>query len=176
LLLLNNKLNEQMKNTLKLLILSLVLLSACGKDDSSAPQLGLSGTVTFDGTSYAIANGVLTLQESGGNAIGQFFLADGTLEPTSSGVSTSDSQIIISVSAVAKGASTLVEGSYATSTDVPDMYADVAVTTADGQKTAFTGGTVTISGSGNTYNLTFNVPFGQGVTLTGSVMGTYANP
>ena len=164
------------KILLTLSILSILIITSCGKDDGGDIQVGLTGTITFNGESHSIANGVLSLRESGGNTIGEFFLADGTLEPTSTGVSTGDSQIIISVVAVSKGTSTLAEGAYATSTDVPDMYADVAVTTSDGKSEAFTGGTVDISGSGNTYTLTFDVPFGSSIELSGTVKGTFVNP
>ncbi|WP_425392849.1 hypothetical protein [Ekhidna sp.] len=163
------------KIALSITIAGLLLISSCGKDDEGPTVIGLSGTVTYDGESYAISNGIFSLSVEDGNAEGEFFIADGTLTPTSTGVSTSDSQIIISVVATSKGTSTLASGNYETSTDVPDKYADIQVTTSDGGKQAFTGGIVKISGSESTYSLTFEVPFGQGVELTGSVSGTFVN-
>ncbi len=157
---------------------SFLFITSCGDDDSDGgTSVGLSGTLTYDGETYAIANGILTLGQEEDNAVGQFFMADGTLESTSSNqVSTSDSQIIISIVATSRGTATLGNGDYATSTDVPDKYADVQVTTTDGQRQAFANGIVSITGSGNTYTIEFDVPFGQGVTLTGTVSGTYENP
>ena len=169
-----------MKKTLLLLsILSLFVLSSCG-DDDAGNTVGLSGSVTYDGEEYAIANGIFNLSEDDGDALGRFFLADGTLELSSpTQVTTSDSEIIIVMSAVSKGTSNLANGDYATSTNVPDLYVDIAVTTFDGEneirRDAFTNGTVAISGSGSTYTLTFNASFGSGITLTGSVNGTFAD-
>ncbi|GAB4244040.1 MAG: hypothetical protein Tsb0034_22110 [Ekhidna sp.] len=155
-------------------VLSLLVIVSCGKDDDPTP--GLSGTINYNGESYSIKNGIFSLSESGGNASGSFFIADGVITSSSSNsVSSSDSNIIITVTATDKNASSLSAGDYATSTNVPDKFADVSVTTADGRKEAFTGGTVSISGSGNTYTVAFDVPFGQGVTMTGSVSGTYVN-
>lgn len=77
--------------------------------------------------------------------------------------------------ATSTGSNILESGDYETSTDVPARYVDVQVTTSGGSRQAFTGGIVSISGSANTYSLTFDVPFGQGVELTGSVNGTFVN-
>ncbi|MEO9869970.1 hypothetical protein [Ekhidna sp.] len=169
------------KLLLSISMLSILFISSCGDDDSDdTPSIGLSGTLNFDGQSYAIANGFFSLSMEDGNAEGAFFFADGTIEPTNTGVSSSDSQIIISVVATSRGTATLESGEYATSTNVPDLYADVAVTILDNGnpvgREAITGGSVSISGSQNTYNITFDVPFGQGVELTGSATGTFENP
>lgn len=166
------------KTILFLAVLSLFMLSSCGDDDGDDNNVtvGLSGTVMYDGSSYAIANGIFSLSVEDGNAEGEFFLADGVIEPTATGVSTGDSDIIISIVATSTGTTTLSSGDYQTSTNVPAQYVDVQVTTSSGSKQAFTGGTVNISGSGNTYNITFDVPFGQGVELSGTVSGTYENP
>ena len=164
---------------LLLSVFTLIIFTSCGDDDgdSGGTTPGLTGSVTFDGQSYTIANGVFSLSESEGNAEGAFFLADGTLEVTSANqVSSSDSQIIISISATARDASVLANGDYATSTDIPDRFVDLAVTTAGGRSEAFTNGTVSITGSGNTYTIVFDAPFAGGVTLTGTVSGTYENP
>lgn len=165
------------KLLLTLSIVSLLIITSCGDDDDATPTVGLSGTVTFNGQSYSIANGIFSLTVDDGDAIGEFFLADGTIESNGNGgVSSSDSEIIISISATATGATTLTAGDYETSTNVPDLYAFVSVVNSDGTSQSFVGGIVGISGSGNTYTITFtDVPFGQGVTLTGTVTGTYAN-
>lgn len=164
---------------------SLLFVVSCGDDDGDGNGggnvVGLNGTVTYDGSSYSIENGILNLGQSEGNAEGQFFIADGTLTVSgSNSVSTSDSQIIIVMTATSKGTSSLENGDYATSTDVPDLHVDLAVTTFDGdsqvRREAFTNGTVTISGSEDTYTVTFDAPFGSGIELTGSVDGTYVTP
>ncbi|WP_421763335.1 hypothetical protein [Ekhidna sp.] len=164
-----------MKKTLLFLaVISLFILSSCGGDeDDDMVSVGLIGTVSYDGTSYSIANGIFSLTIEDGNAEGEFFLADGVIEPTATGVSTGDSEIIISIVATSAGTTTLSSGNYQTSTNVPAQYADIQVTTSSGSKQAFTGGTVNISGSGNTYSITFDVPFGQGIELSGTVNGTY---
>ncbi|MEP0984794.1 hypothetical protein [Ekhidna sp.] len=162
------------KTFLFLAVISLFMLSSCGGDeDDDIASVGLNGTVSYDGTSYSIANGIFSLTIADGNAEGEFFLADGVIEPTATGVSTSDSEIIISIVATSTGTTTLSSGDYQTSTNVPAQYADIQVTTSSGSKQAFTGGTVNISGSGNTYTITFDVPFGQGIELSGTVNGTY---
>lgn len=167
-----------MKNLIVLLTLfSLAIVSSCGDDDSADPVAGLSGTVTFNGNTYTIANGLFSLSDDEGNAVGEFYLADGTItENSNGGVSSTDSEILIAVSATATGSTTLTNGDYATSTNVPDLYCFVTVSTSSGSSQSFTGGSVSISGSGNTYTLTFtDIPFGQGVTLSGTVAGTYEN-
>jgi len=122
-----------------------------------------------------MSNGTFDLTTSNGTAEGTFFLADGTLEITSTGATSSDSQIIISLSAFSRDTEVIESGDYATNTNVPDKYVFVGVSTADGTSQSVTGGTVTISGSGNTYTMSFDVPFGQGVELAGTVAGTYEN-
>ncbi|MEO1255137.1 MAG: hypothetical protein AAFY41_09660 [Bacteroidota bacterium] len=173
-----------MKNILLTLsVLALILFTACGDDDGDdnggdTMELGLSGTVNYNGEEYAIANGLFRLNLIAGDAVGEFYLVDGTIEATSSDqVSASNSQIVIVMTAESNDSSTLEDGDYATSTDIPDLTVDLAVTTFDDgnqvRREAFTNGTVNIQGSDNTYTVTFNAPFGQGITLTGTVSGTY---
>lgn len=159
-------------------IASLLIFSSCGSDDG--PSVGLNGTVTYNGTSYTIANGFFNLSSGSEEAIGTFFLADGILTSSSPNqVSSSDSQIFITMTARSRGSSVLTNGDYATSTDVPDLTVDLAITTVENgdqvRREAFTGGTISISGSENTYNITFDASFGSGITLTGSANGTYAS-
>lgn len=165
-----------MKNLLLTLsIFSILIITSCGSDDTSTNEVGLSGTIVFDGDSYTIANGIFTQEVDDGAAVGDFFMSDGTLTATSTGASSSDAEIIISVTAIHEGADVLGSGAYITNSATQDQYAFVSVTTGTSSQ-SFTGGTVNISGSGNTYNVTFvDVPFGQGVTLTGTITGTYSN-
>ncbi len=172
------------KIILFLSVFSILIFTSCGDNDDApvVPTVGLNGTIDFDGESYAIANGVFTQSMEDGNAIGVFYMSDGTIELNASGngVTSSNSRIVISINATSKGTSTLENGSYETSTLVPDKYASVRVSTVNNSMVvnndSVVGGEVAVSGSENTYNITFNdIPFGRGVKLTGSVNGTYAN-
>ncbi|WP_462247517.1 hypothetical protein [Ekhidna sp.] len=167
-----------MKKILPILsIFALILISSCGSDDTSTSEPKLSGTVTFDGQSYTVANGFFTQGETDGAAEGIFFISDGTFTVGSSGnVTASDATIIITIRAIHEGASVIGGGAYITNSITQDQYAFVTVQTASDESQSFVGGTVNISGSGNSYDVTFtDVPFGQGVTLTGTVTGTYSN-
>lgn len=169
-----------MKKVLFLLsIVSLVVVSSCGGDDDDATpvEVGLSGTVTFDGQSYTIANGIFNQTDDDGNAVGTFYMADGTISPgTNGGVTSSNSTIIIGLVAVAFESSTLENGNYDTNSNLNGMQANVTVSIDGVSNRSFTGGDVTLTGSGNSYNITFiDVPFGQGVTLSGTVTGVYSN-
>ncbi|MEO9869971.1 hypothetical protein [Ekhidna sp.] len=172
------------KTFLLLLILSLLIISSCG-DDAPVPDPstneGLSGTLTYNGKSFRMKSGVFASQDDDGDAFAQFFLGDGTvelIEPNT--VSFSNNKIEIRMTAVSKGTASLENGDYATTTNDPDLYVNLTVTTIEGFNTdtreALANGTVSISGSGNTYSLTFDVPFEEGVKLTGTVTGTYENP
>ncbi len=167
-----------MKNILLTLsILSVLIITSCGSDDTSTNEVGLSGTVVFDGESYTIANGTFALTVDDGDAVASFFMSDGELT-VSSGTGSTDGEIIISITAIHEGSDALGNGAYITNSTTQDQYAFVAVSTPENPtgSQSFTGGTVNISGSGSTYNVTFvDVPFGQGVTLTGTVTGTYSN-
>ena len=156
-----------------LALLSIVIITSCG-DDEETPPVGVGGTITFDGQSYTIASGVLTQSAITGATQVEFFLADGTV---SSSGSSSDSQIIIGIRAISEGTDTLEAGTYEVSRQVTTKYAFVTVSTATvSNLQSFAEGTIAVSGSGNTYNLTFNnVSFGSGITLTGSVSGTFGN-
>lgn len=168
--------NHLMKKLLLTLsVLSLLLISACGDDDDGGnPEVGLSGTITFDGESYSIANGFFSQSSTAVGIEGEFFLADGTVSSTGS---SSDSQIIIGLRAISEGTSSLESGSYEVNKQVNSKYAFVTIsTTSDSNIQSVQGGTIDISGSGNTFSLTFNdVAFGQGRELSGSVNGTFEN-
>ena len=169
-----------MKKVLFLLsIVSLVVISSCGGDDDDATpvEVGLSGTVTYDGQSYTIANGIFNQTDDDGNAVGTFYMADGTISPgTSGGVTSQNSTIVIGLVTVAENSSSLTNGNYDTNSNVNGMVATVVVSVDGVGNQSFTGGDVTLSGSGNSYNITFiDVPFGQGVTLSGTVTGVYSN-
>lgn len=162
---------------LALLILSVSLFISCGDDEDNNPQttVGLSGSVTFNGQTYAIANGIIDeLSNAAGTEL-QFLMADGTV---SSSGSSSDSQIIIALRAISEGTETLEGGAYEVNRQVTSKYAFVTVTTASAPNVqSIVGGTIDISGSDNTFTLTFNNVsfFGGDVKLTGSVSGTFEN-
>ena len=166
-----------MKNsTLVLLLFISTLFISCGGDDETNDpvQPGLTGTITFDGVSYAIASGFFSQSTVAAGIEGEFFLADGTITSTGS---SSDSQIILGIRAISEGTSTLEAGTYEVNRQVTSKYAFVTVTTANASNVqSILGGTIAISGTDNTYSLTFNnVAFGSGIELTGSVTGTFEN-
>ena len=93
-----------MKNfVLSLAIISLLAFTSCGEDSPVNPgdilNIGLDGTVTYNGESYAIKNGFFSQQERDGTAEAQFFLADGIITPSTNGVSPGESEVVISVTA-----------------------------------------------------------------------------
>ena len=157
------------------LLLSITLLISCGDDDTDSPAAsGVSGSITFDGQSYAIASGVINERTNAAGAELEFLIADGTV---SSSGSSSDSQIILAIRAISEGTETIGSGSYEVSRQVNSQYAFVTVSTATASNIrSIVGGTIDISGSGSTFSLTFNnVTFGGGIELTGSVSGTFEN-
>jgi len=157
-----------------LTITSLLLFIRCGDDDSETPQAGVNGTLTFGGQSYTIASGILVKKLTSVGADYEFFLGDGSISATGSGgVSSGDSQILVAARAIAEGSTTLEAGTYEVSRQVNSQYAFVSVTAAGSSSVqSIVGGTIEISGSENTYSLTFNA-FGGGIALTGSVNGTF---
>jgi len=168
-----------MKNILlTLLFISSLFFISCGDDEeSSTPDpmmVGLSGTITFNGQSYNIANGFFSTSSVAAGTEGEFFLADGTV---SSSGSSSNSEIIIGIRAISEGTDSLEGGSYEVNRQVTSKYAFVTVSTTSASNIqSIVGGTIDISGTGNTYSLTFNnVAFGGGIQLTGSVTGTFEN-
>ncbi len=162
-----------MKKLVKIpVLLSLLMILSCGDDESESPAVGVNGTITYDGQTYAIASGVINQRTNAAGAELEFLIADGTVTSTGS---SSDSQIIVSIRAISEGTESLENGSYEVSRQVTSQYAFVTVSTASASNVrSIVGGTITISGSGSTYSLTFNnVAFGNGIELTGSVSGTF---
>ena len=166
-----------MKKLLFLLSFSVLLLCmSCNDDEGDTPVVGVSGTILFGGQSYTITSGIIVKRLTNAGAEYEFFLADGSISSTASGgVSSQDSQILIAVRAISVGETAVGSGSYEVNRQVTDQYAFVSVTAAGSSSVqSFVGGTVDISGSENTYSLTFNdVTFGGGISLTGSVNGTF---
>lgn len=164
------------KFLLALTVLSSLIFISCGDDEDVSPQVvGLTGSVTFNGQSYTITNGVINeLSNAAGTEL-QFLMADGTV---SSSGSSSDSQIIISARAISEGTGSLENGSYEVNRQVTSKYAYVTVTTASSPNIqSIVGGTIDISGSDNTFSLKFNnvAFFGGGAELNGTVSGTFGN-
>ncbi|MEM6643767.1 MAG: hypothetical protein AAF616_12370 [Bacteroidota bacterium] len=157
-----------------LILFGLVTIISCGDDEEDSMTLGVSGTLNFDGQSYEISSGLLVERSNPAGAELQFTLADGTF---SSGTSSSDSQILLSVRAISEGTNELEDGAYAVNTQTGSMYAFVTVSTSGAQnQQSIQAGSINISGSGSTYSLTFNdVGFLGGAELSGSVSGTFQN-
>lgn len=163
------------KFLLTLSILSTLVFISCGDDDEDMPDatVGLSGTISYDGGSFAISSGLISATEISNDVARRvFYLSDGILSSNGSNVTASGSQIVVTITAASTGTSTVVEGEYASSSDITGKKVDVLVQTSSGNETSFTGGTIDISGSENTFTLVMDVPF-RGTQLSGTVSGTY---
>ncbi len=160
---------------LALVVFGSLFLVSCGDDEAEdmQPPVGLVGSVTYDGGTFSITSGLQSTVEVSNNIARQiFYLTDGTLTANGSSVSASGAQIVISATFSAKGATTIENGMYDSSSDINGRQVDVQVTTSSGTQDAFTDGTINVTGSGSTYTLVFDVPF-RGTRLLGSVSGTY---
>lgn len=156
-----------------LCVAALLFITSCGDDGEI--QIGLTGIVSYDGSSVTISDGIFGELSQQGAYGAFFFMSDGSL---SYDVESEDAsfagEILISVTIFSSGGS-FEEGSYPIDF-TNNKGAFVIVADSDNAATggAFaTGGSVTITGSGNTYNLSFNLEFENDVTLTGTVAGGF---
>ncbi len=167
-----------MKNILfSLSILSILLITSCGKDDEV--QIGLSGSVSFDGNSINITNGLFGEVSEDGEYGATFFLADAPISYNSETQQTTfEGDALISVIIFSEGDS-FESGTYAVKTfggAITDGDALVIVADANNASSGGglgVGGTVNITGSGNTFTLTFNVDFEDDVKLSGNATGGF---
>ncbi|WP_370090106.1 hypothetical protein [Ekhidna sp.] len=156
-------------------ILSILFITSCGKDDGGDIQIGLSGTLTYDGNAISITDGLFGEHAEDGSYAATFFLADGPLSyDASTDEASFQGEILISVIIFSQGDS-FQSGVY--SLDLSGNKGAL-VLVADANNAAnggafASGGTVNITGSGNVYTLTFDVDIDTDITLTGSATGGF---
>ena len=159
-------------------ILSILFITSCGKDDGGI-AIGLSGSITYEGESISMTDGLFGEISQDGQYAATFFLSDAPLSYDESDDNTSfEGDILISLIIASTGDS-FQAGSYPVEfTSSKGVIAIVATIAGSGdQQTVVTntatGGSVNITGSGNSYNLTFNLDFENDIKLTGNATGGF---
>ena len=168
-----------MKRFLFLLTLGLlVVLSSCSDDDGEA-SVGLTGATNYDGEAISISDGLFGEFAEDGAYAATFFLADAPLSfDEDTEAATFQGEVLISVVIGVEGDS-FQPGTYPIEfNSSSSRIAIVFVTTiADNQVDttldAATGGTVNITGSGNSYTITFDLTFESELELTGTASGGF---
>ena len=170
-----------MKNILfTLTILSILLITSCGKDEPDL-EIGLVGTVTFDGNANSITDGILAEVSEEGKYGAIFILADDPVSYDPEEDEFMQEGFVVAVTIFSKS-DAFEAGDYnvlATFDDssIADKSALVAVAypeSSEDDGDSAIGGTVNIQGSGNTFTLTFAVDFAGDVKLTGNASGGFA--
>lgn len=159
------------KILLTLSILSIVLITSCGKDDGGDVQVGLTGSINFNGKSYSISNGGYSGANSDNIFAAIFIMSDGDIDLEEE---TFDGSIFLSVLTLAEGTS-FEPGNYSLSL-TSEKFAGASVSIIDGDNQedySAESGTINITGSGNNYSLTFNLQFENDLELTGNVSGGF---
>ena len=175
-----------MKNILfTLTILSILLITSCGKDEPDL-EIGLAGTVTFDGNANSITDGIFAEASGRGVYVAVFILADGPVsyDPEEEEEATLENQegFVVGVSISSKS-DAFETGDYniiwsLDNTLSVDKFAFVSVgywENGEVKDDEAIGGTVNIQRSGNnTFTLTFEADFADDVKLTGNASGSFA--
>lgn len=160
---------------------------SCGSDEEMddmeevEEDIALSGTLEFDGESFEISSGLISeveIDSENNIASRTFYLSDATLTANGDNVTvSSDFGISLSIVFDAHGETDIVEGEYNTFSDANGRNANTSLLLTSGTASAFSGGTIDLSGSGNTFTLTFDAPFrgsdNASTNLTGTVTGTF---
>lgn len=167
-----------MKKSLSLLTLVVCLLSSCNKDDEL--QIGLNGTLTLNGEAFQISNGLYATVAEDGYFAASFILSDSPItydESTDNVDFEGNTLITVTIFSQSDG---FDPGEYPvidllnSSSDITKGALAFAINVNDGTIGGFaTGGTINITGSGNSYNFTFDVNFDGDVTLTGNAGGGF---
>lgn len=152
-------------------LIAVVLFTGCG-DDDEAPSPGLSGSVTFDGTATNISTGLLADFGLLGNSYNvDFYVSDGEIDFINDGTSGS---ILVYIELFNDGDAfspgTFEYGNNSAERSIGDAFVQTA-----GNVSRPTGGSVTVTGSGSTFEITYNLEFTDNITLTGTVNGTFAS-
>ena len=160
-------------------ILSSLFIASCGKDDGATIELGLSGTLTYDGNTVTISDGLFGELSEDGEYAATFFLSDAELDfNASSNQANFQGEVLVNV-LIYSESEAFEAGNYdVVSFDSPItdksaivLYADVN-NASDGGAIA-NGGTVNIQGSGTNFTLTFAVDFENDIEMVGSAGGNF---
>lgn len=162
-----------------LTILSVIIVTSCGSDDDPVIELGLSGTLTYDGNTVTISDGLFGEVSEEGEYAATFFISDADLSYNpSSNQANFQGEVLVNV-LIYSESDAFEAGNYDVVTldgEVADksalvLFADVNNASEGG---AFaTGGTINIQGSGTNFTLTFAVDFDNDIELVGSVNGNF---
>ncbi|MEP1035379.1 hypothetical protein [Ekhidna sp.] len=161
-----------MKNLLLIFTITLlVFITSCGKDDGAEIQLGLSGAVTFDGTATTMSDGlIIDFGADAGEYNYDFYIANGNIAVDGVELTVSGNTLIY-LELYNEGTA-FSPGTFAVAqSGAKYCFASIRV---DDETNIATGGTVTVTGSGQNYEAVFNLEFSGERTLTGTVEGGFA--
>lgn len=160
-----------MKNLkLGILLLAIAFITSCGSDDGADVELGLSGSIAFDGTTTELTDGLIfDFGVDAGEYNYDFYLANGAFSLEGLEL-TVDGNTIVYLELFNQGSS-FSPGTFSVAQS-GERYCNAEIRIANDISVA-EGGTVTISGSGQTYDITFNLEFSDSRTLTGTVGGAF---
>lgn len=169
-----------MKKLLFLLsITSIIVLSSCGSDDSTA----LVNELFFDGTSLMGENGIaVDVGSSDQHYEFDFGISDGDLAYNSSSGSfqfSTSSSFVVTFGAASFGSNQFNTGTFefrSVIDDVPEnsyFFSGTFIDIENSMTLSVTDGTITISGSSPDYALEFDLILTGGKTLTGAFVGTF---
>lgn len=161
-------------------IMTLLFISSCGKDDEvEVADVGVSGTLLFDGSEITITDGLFGEISEGGEYAATFFLSDA---PISFDAETEQANFqgdyLINV-IIYSESEAFESGNYNVATlDNPVSDKSAFVIVADINNASSGGalavdGTVNIQKAGDVFTLTFAIDFEGDAELTGNATGNF---
>ncbi|WP_420576150.1 hypothetical protein [Ekhidna sp.] len=160
---------------LSLSILSILIISSCGKDDG----VSVSNQITIGDQTYDIEGaGFLSVGDTDGISEGVFALSDANVSISGSSFSistSSDIRVIFNLASLGDGG--LDSGDYSEgdvlSPDAGKVFF-IQLIQADGTTYSVTGGKIKLSGSSPNFTVSFNLNLDGGDKLTGGFSGEFA--
>ncbi|MEP1035378.1 hypothetical protein [Ekhidna sp.] len=160
-------------------ILSTLLITSCGSDDTVEIELGLSGTLTYSGTEISASDGLFGEVADGGEYAASFFISNAPITfNAESNQANFQGEYLINIVIYREG-DAFASGNYNVATlgsPVEDKSAFVVYADLDNASSGgilAIGGTINIQGSGNNFTLTLAVDFENDVELVGNVAGEF---
>lgn len=152
-------------------ILSILFITSCGKDDGASVQLGLDGSITFDGTDTEMSDGlIIDFGTNDSEYNYDFYIANGAISIEDLNINVNGNTLMV-IEFYNEGAAFSPGTFTVNGSGARYCFVDIAV---DDQNDFASGGTVTVTGSGQTYKVVFDLDFSEDRTLTGTVEGGFA--